>query len=56
MLTARMAHAERERERAHLQNNMKIKPEQLKLGKTYYAKPALRVDPYFQVLGIFNSL
>jgi hypothetical protein len=29
------AHAERERERAHLQNNIKVKPEQLKLNKTY---------------------
>jgi hypothetical protein len=33
--TSRMAHAERERERAHLQNNIKAKPEQLKLSKTY---------------------
>jgi hypothetical protein len=31
MLTSRMAHADRER---HLQNNIKIKPEQLKLSKT----------------------
>jgi hypothetical protein len=69
--TSRMAHAERERERAHLQNNNKAKPEQLKLSKIYhqrdhkqptarmqgiknmlylYAKPVLRVDPYFHVL------
>jgi hypothetical protein len=31
---SRMAHAERERE-IHLQNNIKAKPEQLKLSKTY---------------------
>jgi hypothetical protein len=35
MQTSRMAHAERERERANLQNNIKAKPEQLKLNKTY---------------------
>jgi hypothetical protein len=35
MLTSRTAHAERERERAHLQNNIKLKPEQLNLSKTY---------------------
>jgi hypothetical protein len=29
------AHTERERERAHLQNNIKAKPMQLKLSKTY---------------------
>jgi hypothetical protein len=36
MLTSRMAHAdrERERERRYLQNNIKAKPEQLKLSKT----------------------
>jgi hypothetical protein len=34
MLTSRMAHTERERE-IHLQNNIKAKPEQLKLRKTY---------------------
>jgi hypothetical protein len=33
MLTLRMAHANRERE-THLQNNIKAKPEQLKLSKT----------------------
>jgi hypothetical protein len=35
MLTSRMDHAERERERAHLQNNIKAKLKQLKLSKTY---------------------
>jgi hypothetical protein len=30
----RMAHAGRERERTHLPNNIKAKPEQLKLSKT----------------------
>jgi hypothetical protein len=35
MPTLKMAHAERERERTHLQNNIKAKPEQLKLSKTY---------------------
>jgi DNA invertase Pin-like site-specific DNA recombinase len=35
MPISRMAHTERERERAHLQNNIKAKPEQLKLNKTY---------------------
>jgi hypothetical protein len=35
MPTSRMAHTEKERERAHLQNNIKAKPEQLKLSKTY---------------------
>jgi hypothetical protein len=35
MPTSRMAHTEKERERAHLQNNIKTKPEQLKLSKTY---------------------
>jgi hypothetical protein len=35
MPTSRMAHAARERERTHLQNNNKAKPEQLKLSKTY---------------------
>jgi hypothetical protein len=35
MTTLRMAHAEeRERERIHLQNNDKVKPEQLKLNKS----------------------
>jgi hypothetical protein len=35
MPTSRMAHAKRrERERSYLQNNIKAKPEQLKLGKT----------------------
>jgi hypothetical protein len=34
MLSSRTAHAERERE-THLQNNIKAKPEQLKLSKTY---------------------
>jgi hypothetical protein len=34
MLTSKMAHADRERE-THLQNNIKVKPEQLKLNKTY---------------------
>jgi hypothetical protein len=34
MPTSRMAHAERERG-IHLQNNIKAKPEQLKLNKTY---------------------
>jgi hypothetical protein len=29
---------EREREREHLQNNNKVKPEQLKLNKTYPTK------------------
>jgi hypothetical protein len=35
MLISETAHAGRERERAHLQNNIKAKPEQLKLNKTY---------------------
>jgi hypothetical protein len=35
ILTSRTAHSERERERAHLQNNIKEKHEQLKLSKTY---------------------
>jgi hypothetical protein len=36
MSTSRTAHAERERERERrLQNNIKAKPEQLKLSKTY---------------------
>jgi hypothetical protein len=34
MPTSRMAHADRERERRHIQNNIKAKPEQLKLSKT----------------------
>jgi hypothetical protein len=34
MPTSEMAHIGRERERTHLQNNTKIKPEQLKLSKT----------------------
>jgi hypothetical protein len=34
MLTPRMAHAERKIE-IHLQKNIKAKPEQLKLSKTY---------------------
>jgi hypothetical protein len=34
MLTLRTAHAERDKERAHLQNNVKATPEQLKLSKT----------------------
>jgi hypothetical protein len=68
----------RKGERGHLQNNIKIKPEQLKLSKTdpstvainsrlliykaeigeaiYYAKLALRVDPYFQVLALNKLL
>jgi hypothetical protein len=33
MPSLRMAHAKRER--AHLQNNIKVKPEQVKLSKTY---------------------
>jgi hypothetical protein len=33
MSTSRMAHAKRERE-IHLQNNIKVKPEQIKLSKT----------------------
>jgi hypothetical protein len=32
--SSEMAHAGRERERTHLQNNIKTKPEQLKLSKT----------------------
>jgi hypothetical protein len=35
MLTSRTAHIEKERERAHLQNNIKAKPKHLKLSKTY---------------------
>jgi hypothetical protein len=35
MLTSEMAHAGRERERTHLQNNIKAKPKQLKLRNTY---------------------
>jgi hypothetical protein len=35
MPTLRMAHTDSERERAHLQNNIKPKSEQLKLGRTY---------------------
>jgi hypothetical protein len=35
MSTSRTAHAKRERERAHLQNNIKAKPEQLNFSKTY---------------------
>jgi hypothetical protein len=34
MPTLRMIHAEREREKSHLQNNIKAKPEQLTLNKT----------------------
>jgi hypothetical protein len=34
MPTLETARAERERERAHPQNNIKTKPEQLKLSKT----------------------
>jgi hypothetical protein len=34
MLTSRRAHTDRERERTHLQNNIKTKLEQLKLGRT----------------------
>jgi hypothetical protein len=34
MLTSGTTHAEREGERAHLQNNIKAKIEQLKLNKT----------------------
>jgi hypothetical protein len=34
MPTSRMAQAEWEKERAHLQNNIKAKPEQLNLSKT----------------------
>jgi hypothetical protein len=34
MPTSRMAHAERERERAHIQNNIKAKTKQLKFSKT----------------------
>jgi hypothetical protein len=35
MSTSRTTHADRERERRHLQNNIKAKPEQLKFNKTY---------------------
>jgi hypothetical protein len=35
MPTLETAHTRRERERAHLQNNIKVKLEQLKLSKTY---------------------
>jgi hypothetical protein len=35
MPTSRTAHAKREREREHLQNNIKAKLEQLKLSKIY---------------------
>jgi hypothetical protein len=35
MSTLETAHVGRERERTHLQNNFKAKPEQIKLGKTY---------------------
>jgi hypothetical protein len=35
MSTLEMAHAGREREREHLQNNIKAKHKQLKLSKTY---------------------
>jgi hypothetical protein len=34
VLTSRTAHIDRGRERAHLQNNIEVKPEQLKLSKT----------------------
>jgi hypothetical protein len=34
MPTSRTAHTDREREITYLQNNIKIKPEQLKLSKT----------------------
>jgi hypothetical protein len=34
MPNSRMAHVDRERERRYLQNNIKAKPEQLKLSKT----------------------
>jgi hypothetical protein len=34
MPTSEMAHARREKELTHLQNNIKVKPEQLKLSKT----------------------
>jgi hypothetical protein len=34
MPTSRMAHTDRERERRHLQNNIKATSEQLKLSKT----------------------
>jgi hypothetical protein len=34
MLTSEMTHTGREREITHLQNNIKAKHEQLKLGKT----------------------
>jgi hypothetical protein len=34
MPTSETTHTKRERERRHLQNNIKIKPEQLKLSKT----------------------
>jgi hypothetical protein len=34
VLTSEMTHAGRKRERTHLQNNIKAKPEQLKLSKT----------------------
>jgi hypothetical protein len=34
MPTSRTAHADRERE-THLQNSIKVKPEQLKLNKIY---------------------
>jgi hypothetical protein len=35
MSTSKMAHVNRERQRTHLQNNIKANPEKLKLGKTY---------------------
>jgi hypothetical protein len=35
MPNSKMAHTERERERAHMQNNLKAKLEQLKLSKAY---------------------
>jgi hypothetical protein len=35
MSTSRMAHAKREREIAHLQNNINAKPKKLKLSMTY---------------------
>jgi hypothetical protein len=35
MSASEMTHVRREKERTHMQNNIKVKPEQLKLRKTY---------------------
>jgi hypothetical protein len=35
MSASEMTHARRGKERTHMQNNIKVKPEQLKLRKTY---------------------